>query len=442
MSILSLPFSRPKSAGFCFLISFFLLSGISVLGQYFEGVDVIKTSAKMSKRTSATTRLDDEMLPLHILVGAFYTTRGGMESKLLMNNKAPTPIEVLPILYGDNGAILQIPTFSVDRNSFTSINLRDWADLGGDGFLKGNLKLFHRGKDLVLGTQIQITDESKSLAFENKLNELGKFDSRRFEGVWWIPNNNTESNVVLTNTSDEFLTVTAVLTRKPHNVGSPKTVKLLPHQTKVLDVREDFPDGDIFAKSKVLGLSLSHDSNIADALVAWTMVKDESKGFSNGANFTNPIKVKSNQYHGAGLQIGSIGSDELEPIVVLRNTSDVKIDVDVKVKYTRQNGNRGTVSINTIKLNPQEVHQVNMQSVANLNNVRTAGIEIEYSGSPGSIIASAQSVRVFLRLNHGCKTQEYLHTNVSGRLGQYRAPPLFRPQVLSRPYLSQHRSCR
>lgn len=40
------------------------------------------------------------------------------------------------------------------------------------------MQLFHRGKDLVLGTQIYLTDELHSLSFEEKLTELGKGSSR------------------------------------------------------------------------------------------------------------------------------------------------------------------------------------------------------------------------------------------------------------------------
>lgn len=368
----------------------FLLSN-PVYSQFQIKAEYSKTEPKPSKVSSAKIRLDDETQTPHTLVGGFYTTRNGFESKLMMNNKGPQPIEVLPTLYGENGAIMQLPTVTVERNSFITVNLRDWANFAGEEFRQGNIRLFHRGKDLVLGCNILVTDESRSLIFENKLSELGRFDSRRLEGIWWIPSNNTDSTIVLTNTSDEFLTVTATLMKNPHNSGSAQTFTLLPHQIKILDVREDFPQGNVFARAKVLGLSLTHDG-AEESLLAWAMIKDESKGYSNIATFTNPTKNKSNQYHGAGLQLGSIGNNELEPVVVLRNTTDAKVDVNIKVPYTKQNGTKETIIVNTIKLNAQEVHQVNMQKAANLKNVQTAGIEIEYTGNPGSVIASAQSV--------------------------------------------------
>lgn len=374
---------------------FFLLIGFafasSIHSQSQIKAKYIKSPPKPLKVSSAVITVDDETQTPHTLVGGYYTTRNGLDSKLVLNNKGPQPIEVSPTLYGATGEALQIPPMIIERNSHQFVNLRDWANLGGEGFQEGNLRLFHRGKDLVLGTQIQIFDESKSLVFENKLSELEKFDSRRFEGVWWVPNDNTDSTIVLTNTGDDYLTVTATLTRKPHITGSAHTFSLLPHQTKVLNVREDFAQGNVFAKSRILGLSLTH-AGAEDALLAWTMVKDASKGYSNIATFSNPAKAKSNQYHGAGLQLGSVGNDQLKPIVVLRNTTDNDVDVNIKVPYTKENGTRDALSLNTIRLKPREVFQVNMQRVINLTNIKTAGIEIEYTGSMGGVIAAAQSV--------------------------------------------------
>jgi hypothetical protein len=382
---------RIIQTGFGFFIFPFLCLGLSISAQISEKNNFIETSAKPAILSSTKIRLDDETLPPHTLVGGYYSLRNGLESKLLLNNKAPQPMEVQPTLYGRNGAILQLASITIDAKSSQFVNLRDWANIGGEGFQEGSVKLFHRGKDLALGTQIQITDESKSLIFESKLSELGKFDSRHFESVWWIPNNDTDSIVVLTNTSEEFLTVTATLTRKPHVSGSPHTFYLLPHEIKVLNVREDFNQGNVFARSKVLGLSLSHGGS-SDSLLAWTMIRDDSKGYSNVATFSNPAKAESNQWHGAGLQLGSVGSDRLEPVVVLSNTTDSTVNVNVKVPYTRNNGTRSSVSVNNIRLRPREVYQVNMQNVANLANIRTAGIEIDYTGEVGGVIASAQSV--------------------------------------------------
>ena len=159
----------------------------------------------------STIRLDNPEEKPHSLVGSYYTTKNGFTSNLLLNNKGPQPIEVQPTLYNLNGQILQIPPIVVEANTYQTIDIASWAAIGGNGYKEGSLHLFHRGEDIVLGTQIQIVKESKSLLFEKKLEELGTFDSRRLETVWWHPSDDVKSKVVLTNTSGNYLTVTAML---------------------------------------------------------------------------------------------------------------------------------------------------------------------------------------------------------------------------------------
>lgn len=117
----------------------------------------------------------------HNLVGSYYTLENNTDAKLLLNNKGNTLLEVRPTLYDSQGRQQEIPPVTVEPQSFRFINLRDWAAIGGESFKSGNIKLFHYGKDLVLGAQIYLTDEARSLGFEEKLAEKSKFDSRRQE---------------------------------------------------------------------------------------------------------------------------------------------------------------------------------------------------------------------------------------------------------------------
>ncbi len=105
----------------------------------------VESLPKPPKVSSAKIRLDDETQSPHTLVGGYYTIRNGLESKLLLNNKAPQPIEVQPTLYSKNGAILQIPPITIEPTSSQFVNLRDWASIGGESFQEGSIKLFHRG---------------------------------------------------------------------------------------------------------------------------------------------------------------------------------------------------------------------------------------------------------------------------------------------------------
>src|SRR6185503_16436205 len=174
--------------------------------------------------------------PAHWLVGSYYNTRNGLTATLLLNNKGIKPLEVRPKLFNMAGREFELPPVTVEPSSHLLVNLSEWAGLGGESFQEGNIKLFHYGKDLVLGAQIYLVNEARSLSFEEKLAELGKFDSRRLEGVWAMPSRNTVVKFALTNTTTAALSVTARLTRSPDITSDAQSVELRPHETRLLDL--------------------------------------------------------------------------------------------------------------------------------------------------------------------------------------------------------------
>jgi hypothetical protein len=330
----------------------------------------------------------------HNLVAAFYDVETYPNAKLLLNNKGLSAIEIRPTLYNLDGVPMIIAPVFVEANSHRFINLSDWANAGGASFQKGSLKLFHTGKDLIIGSQIYLEDAANSLSFEERLAELGKFDSRRFEAIWAMPRNQTQVTFILSNTSDTTLFVNAKLSKKPHHTGETQTFTLLPHQTRVLDLRQDFADGNQFANSEVVGLSLEHTGE-KSALKAHGQIKDAAIGYSNIIAFSNPASGKSSELHGTGLHLGIMGGEELEPVVAIKNVGTARTDVTVKVPYTRTNGTSGTVNLNPVNLKEGEMRLVNMNPViqrSRQEQIQIAGIELTHAAAPGSIIVQAQSL--------------------------------------------------
>ena len=327
------------------------------------------------------------------MVGAFYDVQNFPSAKLLLNNKGIKPLEIRPTIYNASGQSIEIPLVTVAVNSHHFIDLRDWANLGGESFNSGSIKLFHLGKDLVLGAQIYLTDNEHSLVFEEKLSEIGKFDSRRQEAVWWMPSSQTQAQVVLSNTSDANLTITAQLARKPSHTGEPQTIELEPHQTRVLDLRRDFADGDQFASSDVIALSLEN-CGANDALLARIMLRDETRGYSNVVQFSNPNTGRSSKYQGVGFHIERIGDAPLEPVIVARNVGTERASVSVKIPYTRTDGTTGTVDLPPTNLQAGEMRLLNMNRVIQVSRreqIKIAGIEFEYDTAPGSVVVAAHS---------------------------------------------------
>lgn len=133
-----------------------------------------------------------------------------------------------------------------------------------------------------------------------------------------MPSREAEAEVVLSNTTDAPLSVTARLARRPHHSGAAQAFELAPHQTRALDLRRDFPDGEAFARAEVVALSLEH-AGAKSALLARAMVSDDATGYSNVVQFSNPGGGKSSEYQGVGFRVDEVGGERLAPVIVARN---------------------------------------------------------------------------------------------------------------------------
>ena len=135
----------------------------------------VDAAARLSKNTTGGCCGEDEgNTKPHLLAGSYYTINNNFSAKLLLNNKGPLPIEVRPALFSLSGERFEAAPVIVDANSHRFEDFADWAAIAGEQFREGSIQLFHHGKDLVLGSQIYLTDESHSLSFDEKLTELGK----------------------------------------------------------------------------------------------------------------------------------------------------------------------------------------------------------------------------------------------------------------------------
>ena len=279
-----------------------------------------------------TIGLDDPDAKPHLLVGGYYTVKNGMKSRLLLNNKSGNRLEVKPTLYGKNGEVLEIPPFTVVPNKGTLVDISDWVNIGGLSFEEGSIRLFHRGTKLILGAQIQITNEQNSHGFENKLSELRAFDSRRMESVWWNPKNQSETSIVLTNTLNKPLAVTAKLNSAPNYLSEPLKVNLQPHETRKLNIQRDFQNGEAFVGRQMLGMSVTH-SGRPDSLLVWGMTKDSGSGYSNSITFRNTDGSGSRELHGANLRMAPVAGRPMQQVVLLRNVSEQLINVNLSIPF-------------------------------------------------------------------------------------------------------------
>lgn len=291
------------------------------------------------------------------------------------------------------GQELVLPPVIVEPSSHRLIDLSEWARIGGESFEQGSIKLFHYGKDLVLGAQIYLVDEAHSLSFEEKLVELGKFDSRRLEAVWAMPSRDTDVKFALSNTTSTPLSITARLTRSPHNTSDAQTFDLQPRETRLVDLQRDFGDGENNKRSEAIALSLEH-TGAKEALLARAFISEAERGYSNLAQFSNPTLGKSKALHGAGLRLGTVAGERLVPVVAVRNTSNQTATLTGRVPYTRTDGRTGVVILPPTRLKQNQVRLLDMGQVGRRSEteaIEVAGLEIEYDTPAGSVLVAAHT---------------------------------------------------
>lgn len=209
-----------------------------------------------------------------------------------------------------------------------------------------------------------------------------------------MPSRQAEVQIVLSNTTDTPLSVTARLSKRPHHAGEAQVFELAAHETRLLDLRQDFADGEHFARSEIIGISLEH-AGAKSALVARAMVKEPGDGYSNVVQFSNPNGAKSQEYQGVGFQIDDIAGERLAPVIVARNVGSEAATVRVRVPYTRTDNTSGVIELPQTRLRAGELSLVNTHRIVQRSQqeqIQIAGLEVEYNTVRGSVIVNAHSV--------------------------------------------------
>ncbi len=322
------------------------------------------------------------------MIGTYYTTEDNFRSTLVLNNKGPNQVEVTPILHGQNRQSFTAPPVMVAGQSSSEVDLNALAISAGPQFRSGSFEFTYTGRLMEIGGGLRIVDADRSLIFDEQMLEPGmKFPSPRLEAVYAVPFDSTQVSVIVTNATAESLTVNGEAIFEGLNGRHPIHEQLGPHDTQVISL----PHG-LVKKASGGAVSLNHTGG-KGALLAMIHLQEPEKGYSEAVNFNDLTHGKTTQLHGAGLRLGSIDGDTLSPVIAVRNVGADATTVSANVPYTKQNGSTGKISLPRISLEPGEIKLLNTaKSRLRRNDFDTAGLEIEYTGTPGSVIASASSV--------------------------------------------------
>jgi len=331
----------------------------------------------------------------HLLAASYYKLADNLTTILMLNNKGPRPLEVHPTLFNRTGERRDLPVIIVAGTSFREINFADYG-LAGTNFEEGSLQLTHKGKDLILGAQVKLVDAQHSLIFEEKLTELAtEFKTSRLESLWWLPSRKSEVQLVLSNTSDDVLSVDVNVNGDSPRRDGVSSLTLAAHETRIISMRDMLLNGPgDAALPEVGGVSLTHGGAVG-SLMARLLIADVDSGYSASQRFYDPQKAKSNKLQGAGLRIGSVGGERLTPVFVARNIGDAATTVTGRIPYTMHDGDTSVLTLPPLRLKPGETQLFKTTDALKGHSgrrVTAAGLEFEYEGTPGSVLMSAQSV--------------------------------------------------
>jgi hypothetical protein len=324
---------------------------------------------------------------LRRMIGTYYTTEGGFESTLILNNKGPNQIAVTPILHSQNGQTFTASPVAVGGQSSSEVDLNLLASIAGPQFRSGSFEFTYEGRLLEMGGGLRIVDAEKSLIFDEQMLEPGmKFPSPQLEAVYAIPFEDSQVSVIVTNTTAHPILVNGDAIFAGANGHHPIQSQLGPYETKIVNL----PPG-LVKKASAGAVSLSHNSS-KGALLAMIHLQETDRGYSESVNFTNP-GGKTTERHGAGLRLGSVNNDPLITVIAVRNLGGSATTVTATVPYSKQNGETGTISLPQVSLAPGAVKLLDTSNPQlRRNDFDTAGLEIRYTGAPGSVIATASSV--------------------------------------------------
>jgi hypothetical protein len=354
--------------------SILIFAGIKAISR-FKTAAASKDSARY--RQSATFRQ---------MIGGYYNTAGNWKSSLILNNKGGQTIVVSPVLYSLNGQRFELPTVVTSSRTPLELDLNALTRSAGPEFVSGSIQYTYVGRWMEVGAGIRIVNEEKSLIFEEQMAEPGmKFPNPELEGVFSMPFESMRVSVVMTNTTDKSLLVTGKVKFANLPLQVPISVMLAPHQGHVLKL----PKGAA-SQARAGEVSLSHDGE-KGALLAVIHAQEESKGFSLAFNFGTGLGV-SNRIDGAGLRLDRLDGRNLKPVIVARNLSNETKTLSAKIPYTSTN-REGFIDLPRLVLDPGEIGIFKTSSVK-LRQLEftTAGLEIEYTGTPGGVIVSAYSM--------------------------------------------------
>jgi hypothetical protein len=326
-----------------------------------------------------------------IMSFAYFIEQGDMNSTLRLNNNLLGPMTATVTFFNIHGESFTAPSLTLPPQDVQRFRIADLTANAPGDFHSGSVQVFYHGPAMAVTGQISVASASRHLSFESFPTMSMGFASARLDGIVWMPDAGTQASAALTNTTSDALIV---------NFGSAtgiKSLTLIAHETRVVDLKDFLPNRqDVRA-----GLIRIEHNGTPGAIIVTGFALNEKTGFSCNLPFVDRATAKTAHLAGAHVRFGKPSSKEGFPggtrfnaPLLVANTGDQPAEARVFVDYTIA-GVAGRAEIAKLELAPNEVRQVEVSSAmtrfVGSGPVDDAGVDIEYSRSPGAVIARLTS---------------------------------------------------
>jgi len=334
----------------------------------------------------------------HVLAIPYYSIKGDWNSTLTLNNATHQSLPVSIMLYSLDGVARPLSQVTLPPNLSRTLRLDDLLERSEamGRFQEGSIELRFNGTGMDLGPQLTVSDTKHGLSFD--IEPPMGLKSSTLEGLWWSVDDKTDALVMLSNTTDQYLAVQMNVDWHGRVIPA-RSFSLSSHQTMLLGITSLLKQLGIKASGiENGGLSISHNG-LPGAVIAHGVVQNKQGRFASNLRFIDPASQKTAVLNGTGLMLAHPALNSVfpstsffTPHLVLRNTSPLPQTATVSLQYS--DGQFQSQSLPTITLPPHDLSNVDFSAfLSGLSDtsVIDAGVTIESSGRPGSLVAEMTS---------------------------------------------------
>lgn len=223
------------------------------------------------------------------------------------------------------------------------------------------------------------------------------FASSRMNGIVWLPDSGSKAYLALTNASMKAVHVNL-------SVGDYARVLFLrPRETRVLKLDRQIyrqQEYDTNPAGRAVLVRLSHDGAPGD-IIGTGFVLNPGSGYSSDFALVDPATSRTAKLAGAGVRFGYADVTEGFPVgtkfrapLVLANVGTKPVMARVSVDFTLS-GTPTSLGVSEQRIMPGELKIVELtKEMAKLGvtgPVDDAGVDVSYTGAPGSLIGHLTS---------------------------------------------------